>query len=419
MMYRFICLIILILLAGYTQQVSAERARNGPITQLTLEQALELAERLHPTLAAAQARITSAAGRALQAGLWPNPELIARIEAGPTTDRYPDEAEYIVGVSQTVPLGSRLSAARQVEHLEQDRLTQARQGTRWDIQQQVRQAFVTGLYWQRVVQARVEDAELARNGVTVAQVRLDAGDTIPAEVARAEIEFHRAGVALDRARSRQRQALEAVAAALGDPTLQVESLAGTLDLPEPVPSLDTLIARLKASPFLAAAEANITTQQARIDLIQTQRTPDLSVELAYRRLGDTGNAVDVGIRLPLPLFDRQQGNLQAARADLTAAESEAQAREQALLHALRTAYRHLRRALTAATQLREVILPRAEDVLQNAETRYRNGDLSLGQLVPVRRDWTQVRLDYLDALHEVRQAWAQLSLYVDERSATR
>ena len=50
-----------------------------------------------------------------------------------------------------------------------------------------------GLYWQRVMQAREEDVRSAANGVALAQARLTAGDTIPAEVAQAEMELRRAG----------------------------------------------------------------------------------------------------------------------------------------------------------------------------------------------------------------------------------
>jgi len=70
------------------------------IERLTLQQALELAERVHPDFAAAQAQIESAEGRALQAGLFPNPELVSRIESVPVTGRIIERAEYIVGVSQ-------------------------------------------------------------------------------------------------------------------------------------------------------------------------------------------------------------------------------------------------------------------------------------------------------------------------------
>jgi outer membrane protein TolC len=116
--------------------------------------------------------------------------------------------------------------------------------------------------------------------------------------------------------------------------------------------------------------------------------------------------------LVLTLFDRQQGALHEARSDLAAAEALAQAREQELMLDLRAAYRTLTRALDQVTKLQHVILPRAERVLRVTEARYTSGDVSLSELLPVRRDWTQLRLDYLDALHDVKQAWAALSPYV-------
>ena len=103
--------------------------------------------------------------------------------------------------------------------------------------------------------------------------------------------------------------------------------------------------------------------------------------------------MDVGVRLPLHLFDRAQGRLQATRAELAAAEARARTIRSDQALRLQAAHRKLARAVAAATVLREAILPRAAQVLQGAEARYRAGDLSLTELVPLRRDWTRVRLD--------------------------
>src|SRR5262249_9616611 len=64
--------------------------------------------------------------------------------------------EYVVGVSQAIPLGPRLGRARQAELLDRDRLTYALAAKRLDIRMRVQSAFATALYWQRVVQAREE-----------------------------------------------------------------------------------------------------------------------------------------------------------------------------------------------------------------------------------------------------------------------
>ena len=382
------------------------------LERLTLADALARAERLHPELAVGQAQIERAEGLALQAGLFPNPELVARIESAPLTRQFAEQAEYVVGVSQAIPLGPRLALARHAELLDRDRLTYEWAAKRLDIRMRVQSTFATALYWQRVMQAREEDVRSAANGVALAQARLAAGDTIPAEVAQAEMELRRAELERDNAMSRVAQAFDALGAALGDATLQIASLDGALEETLTVPALASLAARLEASPFLAAAAADIAVQRAQLDVVQAQRTPDVNLDLFYRRLGDRDNAIDVGVRLPLRLFDQGQGRLQATRAELAAAEARARTLRNEQSLRLQAAHRKIARAIAAATVLREEILPRAERVLQGAEARYRAGDMSLTELVPLRRDWTRVRLDYLEALHDVMQAWAELSPYL-------
>jgi cobalt-zinc-cadmium efflux system outer membrane protein len=263
-----------------------------------------------------------------------------------------------------------------------------------------------------VIQAREDEVRSAANGVALAKARLAAGDAVPTEVAHAEMELRRAELERDKATSNAAQALHALRAALGDATLEVGSLEGALEGNLVVPPLASLVARLDESPLVAAAAAERTVQRAQMDLIEAQRTPDVNVDLFYRRLGDTENAFDVGVRLPLRVFDRGQGRLQETRAELTAAEARTRTIRNELLLNIQTAHSKLARAIAAATLLREEIVPRAESVLQGADIRYRAGDMSLSELLPIRRDWIRVRLDALEALHDVMQAWAELSPYV-------
>ena len=54
------------------------------------------------------------------------------------------------------------------------------------------------------------------------------------------------------------------------------------------------------------------------------------------------------------------------------------------------------------------ILAKADTVLKGAEARYAAGDISLAEILPVRRDWAAVQLTYLESLRDVMQAWAEL-----------
>jgi outer membrane protein TolC len=227
------------------------------------------------------------------------------------------------------------------------------------------------------------------------------------------VELRRVELERDKAMSSAAQSINALAAAMGDAALDVRSLDGVLEEALVAPPLSSLTARLDESPLLVAAAADIAVQRAQIDLAESQLTPDVNVDLFYRRLGEKNeNAFDVGVRLPLRLFDRGQGRRQEARAELSAAEARAHVLRNELFLSVQTAHQKLASAIAAATRLRESILPRAESVLQAAEARYRAGDTGFSELLPVRRDWTRVRLDYLETLHEVMQAWAALSPYI-------
>src|SRR5688572_8249723 len=148
--------LLLILLTGLTgsgatlaEGVDRETNQLG---KLTLDQALEMAERLQPGLAEARALIEAAEGRAQQARKFPNPDAIARIEQAPFKGGMLGEAQYLAGLAQPVPLGSRLSKAREAEQLERERRAKELEVRRRGLRKRVHSAFATALYQEKAFQ---------------------------------------------------------------------------------------------------------------------------------------------------------------------------------------------------------------------------------------------------------------------------
>ncbi len=79
---------------------------------------------------------------------------------------------------------------------------------------------------------------------------------------------------------------------------------------------------------------------------------------------------------------------------------------------LRESHLQLVTALANSRALKTEILARAETVLKGAEARYAGGDISLAEILPVRRDWAAVQLSYLESLRDTMQAWAELSRHL-------
>jgi outer membrane protein, heavy metal efflux system len=385
-------------------------SRAAVVTNLTLAAALELAERHHPQLAEARALVEAAGGRVQQAGALPNPEAVLRAEQLPFRDTPARDRQFVVGVAQTVPLGSRLAKARRAEQLELEARTQRLEAARRDVRRRVHAAFATALYQERAFQLQSQLAEAAGRAVALVQARLAAGDAVPEELARAEIELARARMESQRSGALREQARLALAAAVSAPELRIESLAGELSAAFEVPSLETLAAHLAAHPELLHAQAAQRAGAARVELALAERIPDVSAEVLYRRLEATRqDTLDLGLRIPLPVFNSGAARVREARAEAAAAEARSRQARGELEARLAAAHTELRAALAHSRALRAEILPRAEFVLRAAETRHAAGDLGLGEVLPARRDAVAARLGHLESLRDVMRAWAELA----------
>jgi outer membrane protein, heavy metal efflux system len=376
---------------------------------LSLEQALQLAEQQHPDLAEARALADAAGGRAQQAGLLPNPDLIGRIEALPlerNSNRHPD---YLIGLSQTVPLGGRLGSARQAGNWEQLRFSREIELKRVEIRKAVHRAFATALYQETAVNLQTGIAAGLQSAVDIARHRVDQGDATPDELARAELELARGQIELQRSQALREQADAGLAAAVGVPDLVVENLDGGLENVFELATIESVAVDLENSPAMDLAWASVEESRAGIDLVKAERIPDVRVEVLYRRLEtDKENSIDLGLSIPLPIFNRGAGQMRAARAELAAAEARARASAVEVIRRFRESQSQLASALDQASTLRTVILPRAEAIRTTMQRRYDAGDASLAELIPVSRDWAALQLTYLEALRDVMGAWTEL-----------
>lgn len=408
-------IVILLILLGVLGGASDVCGATNQIELLTLDQALEMAERRHPQLAETRALIEAASGRAQQAGTFPNPEAILGAQQIPVQSYPVPDRQYVAGFGQTIPLGNRLAKAREAELLDREIRLRGLESVHRQLRKRVHGSFATALYQESAFQAQGRITAGLGSMVAVTKARLDAGDVIPQDLARSEMELARAEVELRRSESLRKQGLIALAAAVGDPDLEVKSVEGNLEVAFEVPTLDALAANLSTQPELQAAEAGVRASSARIALAKAERIPDVKVEALYHRLEvSEQNTFDLGMSFPLPLFNRNQGKLREARSEALAAEARVRNTANELNLNLRDSYVALTNALENLKTFRNQILPRAEIILKSAELRYASGDSALTDVLPVRRDWAAVHLSYLETLREVMLSWAEVSSFLGQ-----
>jgi outer membrane protein TolC len=185
-------IVILLILFGVLGGASDVCGATNQIELLTLDQALEMAERRHPQLAETRALIEAASGRAQQAGTFPNPEAILGAQQIPVQSYPVPDRQYVAGFGQTIPLGNRLAKAREAELLEREVRLRGLESVHRQLRKRVHGSFATALYQESAFQAQGRITAGLASMVAVTKARLDAGDVIPQDLARSEMELVRA-----------------------------------------------------------------------------------------------------------------------------------------------------------------------------------------------------------------------------------
>ena len=403
--------IVAVLVVSCGWCAAAERNDGGATRELSVEQAIRIALTNHPHLAEAMANIEASKARAEVAGRLPNPEAVARMESAPISSGATSQAEYVAGISQTIPLGRRLSAAREAQQAGVELRRKELEAAALELAKSVRSAFATALFASEALKAQtnlgVNLAELVR----IARARVEQGDAPAVDLARLEAEEAEQRLEIKEAEYLRHEAFDALATALGNFRIPIESLAGNLEETLRIAELRDAVKGIDSHPGVAAMEGAVEAQRARVRLAQAERIPDVNLDLLYRRLqGTREDAFDVGVRVPIPVFGKSRSRVRTAESELRAAEARLENARNEIGHELHARELALERALQAVALLRDEVLPKMDVTLRAMQARYAAGDVALSELIFARRDASASRMKYLAALRDVMQAWAGLRL---------
>jgi len=153
---------------------------------------------------------------------------------------------------------------------------------------------------------------------------------------------------------------------------------------------------------LAQARAAVNRAECDLALQSAERFPNFEAGAAVKK--DTGSGstvVDVAIGVPLPVFNRNQGNIVRAQAAVTSARIEIRRLELELRERLATAFEQYVSARRRAEAYTGSILPNARRSLELTTTGYREGEFAYLTLLTAQRTYYDTTLNYLASLEEV------------------
>lgn len=375
------------------------------IPRLSLEDAFVLAAREHPALREGRGEAAAATARRQHAGRLTDPKLVARMESAPLRDRTASDAEYVAGISQEIPIGGRLGAARNAATLDLDRAKAGQEVTRVEIQRRLHSAFAAALYadqFQRWHTAFLTNAQTLKQ---IVHARVELGDASREDLARAELEAIQSELEHRRSLGVWNEARLQLAHAIGNPNLQIESLEGSLSEVLALSEIEAILTN--TAPHDTANAATLAAQKARVELAKRERIPDVNLDLFYRRLQSTqDDAFDAGVSVAIPLFSRGKARVREAQAELELTEARLALRRNELEVRNSTVLNRIRLTTESTRLIEEHALPRARSILETAEKRLSAGDISLSEVLAQRRQFASLQLAYLESLRDVLEAWA-------------
>ena len=376
-----------------------------PIGTLTLSAAIDLALTSNPELSAATNELRAVEGAVIQAGILPNPEVSTSVEdtqnkATRTTT---------IQLSQRIELGGKRSARIASAERGRDVAAADLAAKRLDIRATVIGAFFDVL----VAQERIQQAEdllgLAQRASQAASRRVTAGKISPVEETKARVAEASARVELNQAQRELVSARKRLAASWGSSTPRFEQVEGRTDLLPPVRSAEEITRRLNASPALLRARHEADRFSAIADLERSRRIPDVTVSLGTKKAEELGrNQTIVGISIPFPIFDRNQGNVLEAQRRADKARDELSATEVRLSTEVAQNEERLKALVVEAQTLQSEIMPGARSAYDAASKGFELGKFSFLEVLDAQRTFFQARAQYLRSLSDAHRTAAEL-----------
>ena len=379
-------------------------AATAPATPLSLTKAIELALEGSPEVAAATRQWEATEGQVLQGRARPNPELAYSLEDARSRTRM-QSWQLNLPVELGGKRAARTKAAEKSREQAQAQLNELKAALRAN----VAAAYFDVLTAQERLVLAKDSVALAKSSTDTVAKRVAAGKVSPVEESKARVAEAGIRVELAQAASEQRNALSRLFALLGKIEAPFTVLEGKAENLPPVPKLADLQSLISSSPAVVLARIEVDRRKALTDLEQSKRVPDITVSAGIQRSNETQrNILLFGVSVPLPVFDRNQGNLLEALKLEDKARDELQGATVRLHSEVAQAQERLSTIAAEVQSLRQDVLPGAKSAYDAATIGFENGKFNFLEVLDAQRTYFTAKSQYLKALGEAHRAAADV-----------
>ena len=372
----------------------------------TLGEISAIAEQASPDLRQAAEEVEIQRGKARQAGLYPNPEL-----SGGTNQLGGDQTQVFSMLSQEIVTKGKLklTTAAALKDLTQAEVRFVR--TRFDLLTNVRLFFYSGLAAQRRVDVLTKLVVIAKRSAQAALDLEKADQGARGDTLLLEIELDRARLALRNAEAQLLAAQRQLASAAGDPDLVIEDFAADLD--EKLPDYAFENARggiLAQNSLIHAAEAEVQRNQILLRRAEVEPFPNVTLQGGYMyEVQRPHNLAILQFSVPIPVWNRNQGNIYAARASIGKSIETVRKTQVDLTRQLAAAIGRFQVANEQAIEFQTNILPKAQESVRISQVGFQQGHLDLFRVLQSQRALADSQISYIAAQESRWTAAAEIA----------
>ena len=377
---------------------------------LKLEDFLAMADRNNPTLQQAAAIVRRSEAEARQASLYPNPTV--GYEGDQIRGGSYGGGEQGGFVAQTIVLGGKLGLRRDIYEQQKQSDQIAAQAQLLRVHSDVTQMFYHALSAQQTVLVRGRLLGLANDAAQTAHQLANVGQADSPDVLQAEVEAEQAAIDYTVAQRLFIERFKSLAALAGTPATEVAPLDAALDAPpeiDPAQIVDTIV---QQGPTVKQAQQQVAIAQARLKDAQREVVPDLQLRAGEQANLEalpeapgrkTGAQSFASVGIELPLWNRNQGNMRAAEADLDQARQEITRTQLSLRQQAEALVQNYLSAKEEAERYRTALLPRARRAYELYLDKYQSMAQAYPQVIVSQRTLFELEVHYIDSLDRIWQ----------------
>lgn len=356
----------------------------------------------NPELAAARWKTREAEGRLKQSGRLPNPELESELEHNLRFN----EGSFAIGLNQRFPVTDRLSLEKELGAIGLDAAKAEVREVENQLRGEAREAVVEVLTIRRRKALLAEQIDLAKELAAFISEAAKRGEGSVLEAGQARLE----AVRLETER-RQLEAQSARVMGVLKPLLGMDS-GETLHVSGSLPEVGKGRRSVGGRPLLELGEAAVTAAEKEAAIERAKQYGDIEAglfagverEVDEPEGGETDGIVGLRFKIPLPWWDKNEGNIDAAVAKTERRKQEVEAIRSGIQLEADAAKSEMSEWAGLVRMIENDLLPLAEEQAALSEQAWRNGQGELRDVLSAREKRLELLAAQLDARRDYHLA---------------